>query len=127
MAEKMRGRWLGGSMEIVPREPRFVALATVGVYIPTCIYALCAHFAEVIVKAYIYEIQGTEPVIHPPDFRHARANIIEIHGASLPYITWDQLHHTHPTNTSPEILNTILSASNPSILQTKTYSPAEPV
>jgi len=67
----------------------FMALATVDVYItipPTCIYRWCAHFAEVIVKAHLHEIQGTEPVVHPPDFRHARANIIEIYGASSPSI-----------------------------------------
>jgi len=94
----------------------FMALATVDVYIvtpPTCIHPWCAHFAEVIVKAHLYEIQGTEPVTYPPDFRHVRANIIEIHGASSPHITWDQLHHTHLANTIPEILNTPIEHLQP--------------
>ncbi|KAG0137827.1 hypothetical protein HOY82DRAFT_546819 [Tuber indicum] len=94
----------------------FMALATVDVYItipPTCIYRWCAHFAEVIVKAHLHEIQGTEPVVHPLDFRHARANIIEIYGASSPSIAWDQLHHIHLTNTIPEILNTPIEHLQP--------------
>ncbi|KAG0128322.1 hypothetical protein HOY82DRAFT_586482 [Tuber indicum] len=60
----------------------FMALATVDAYIVTpltCIHPWCAHFAEVIVEAYLYEIQGTEPATYPPDFRHVRANMIEIH------------------------------------------------
>ncbi|CUS15645.1 unnamed protein product [Tuber aestivum] len=85
----------------------FMALATVDVYLvvpPTCIHAECAHFAEVIVKAHLKEIEGIEPVVHPPDFIHARATLIEIHGASSPHITWDQLHPLHLTNPIPEIL-----------------------
>ncbi|PWW74724.1 hypothetical protein C7212DRAFT_353365 [Tuber magnatum] len=42
----------------------FMALATVDFYIvapPTCIHVWFAHFAEVIVKAHLCEIQGTGP------------------------------------------------------------------
>ena len=94
----------------------FMALATVDVYLaipPTCIRAWCAHFAEVIVKVHLYEIQGTKPVILPPDFRHVRGNIIEIYGASSPHIAWDQLHHTHHTNPTPEILDTPIERLQP--------------
>ncbi|KAG0636267.1 hypothetical protein HOY80DRAFT_1011374 [Tuber brumale] len=94
----------------------FMALATVDVYVaipPTCIHRWCAHFAEAIVKAHLYEIQGTEPVVHSPDFRHARANIIEIYGASSPRITWDQLHYIHLTNTIPEILSAPIERLQP--------------
>ena len=100
----------------------FMALATVDVYMilpPTCIHLWCAHFAEVIVKAHIHEIQGTAPVTHPPDFRHVRANMIEIHGASSPHITWDQLHHTHFTNKIPEILDTPIERLQPLNLATQ--------
>ncbi|RPA98540.1 hypothetical protein L873DRAFT_1828579 [Choiromyces venosus 120613-1] len=100
----------------------FMAMATVDVYIvapPTCIHAWFAHFAEVIVKAHLYEIQGTQPITHPPDFLHARANVIEIHGASSPHINWDQLHHIHLNNTIPEIMASPIERLQPLSLATQ--------
>ena len=94
----------------------FMALATVGVYVAissTSIHLQCAHFTNVIAKAHLYDIQGTEPVMHPPDFRHVRGNIIEIHGVSSPHIAWDHLHHTHHTNPTPETLNTPIERLQP--------------
>jgi len=88
------------------RAAGFMVLATVDVYIvtpPTCIHSWCAHFAEVIVKAHLNEIQDREPVTYPPDFPDARARMIENHGASSPHIPWDQLDHARLANAIPDI------------------------
>ncbi|KAG0129446.1 hypothetical protein HOY82DRAFT_610682 [Tuber indicum] len=85
----------------------------------TCIHPRCAYFTEVIVEAYLYEIQGTEPATYHPDFCHVRANMIEIHGASSPHITCDHLYHTRLANTIPKILHTPVECLQPLDLATQ--------
>jgi len=104
------------------RAAGFMALATVDVYIvtpPTCIHSWCAHFAEVIVKAHLNEIQGREPVTYPPDFPDARASMIENHGASSPHIPWDQLDHAHLANTIPDFSKSPIEPLQPLNLVTQ--------
>ncbi|PUU79373.1 hypothetical protein B9Z19DRAFT_1125373 [Tuber borchii] len=105
--------WLEGSRtDSIGGAAEFMAVATMDVNVaisPTCIHAWCAHFVEVIVKAHLYEIQGTEPVINTPGFCHVQGNIID----SRRLIATHPLGSAPPYQPDPETLNTIIEPLQP--------------
>ncbi|PUU77482.1 hypothetical protein B9Z19DRAFT_1128219 [Tuber borchii] len=102
----------GSRVDSISGAAGFMAVATVDVYVaisPTCIHAWRAHFVEVIVEGHLYEIQGTEPVINPPVFRHVKGNIID----SRCLITAPRLGSAPLYQPNAETLNTLIERLQP--------------
>jgi hypothetical protein len=85
--------WPEGSVtDTIGGAAGFMAFATVDLYEavpPTCVRRWSAHFAEMIVKAHLKQIQGTTGLDFTSELIAARREVLEAHGGSSPFAQWD--------------------------------------